>query len=601
MNLWLLLAVNSITLGGLLFLLAAGFSLIFGLMRIPNLAHGSFFMLGAYFAVTLIRLGMGFWPAALLAGLGVALFGGIVERLILRRLAGAELAQVLVTLGLSFMVADVCLMVWTGDPIQIDTPALLRGATNVAGLAFPTYRLAVSIVAVIVAAALWILIERTRLGAMIRAGVDDPAMARVTGIRVSRLFTIVFCLGAWLAGFAGVIGGPILSVYPGLDQEMLPLALVVVILGGSGSLLGCLAGSLIVGFLYNFGQACFPSSPYVVLFLPVLLSSWWPTGLFGRQTVEAPASPSPWRSGDGALWVGSTYYVNVASQILFYAIFALAVNVLAGYAGIVSLGHAGLFGIAAYAAAKLLTGGYGHASVGAGALGVTLVAAAAFAVLALRARRLASLGPSTGRRSPPCWASPRPSSSPPCQPARASGTRDQPRRMNALAPRLDDPVRRVPALGLLERRGRAALRLLQPVREPAGGGAHRLGRGAPDGHLGRERDAAGPGRRRRAGRGHEERRERVHRALELRPRRHLRRDRGLHARGWCRTARPLVRSRVRPPAGCPGPTQKPWRPRRARPRQVRGPAGASGEPRGGARHGGSSSVLVAPARRRSST
>ena len=283
MSLWLLLAVNSITLGGLLFLLAAGFSLIFGLMRIPNLAHGSFFMLGAYFAVTLIRLGMGFWPAALLAGLGVALFGGIGERLILRRLAGAELAQVLVTLGLSFMVADVCLMVWTGDPIQIDTPALLRGATNVAGLAFPTYRLAVSVIAVIVAVALWILIERTRLGAMIRAGVDDPAMARVTGIRVSRLFTIVFCLGAWLAGFAGVIGGPILSVYPGLDQEMLPLALVVVILGGSGSLLGCLAGSLIVGFLYNFGQALLPELAYVVLFLPMLIVLVLrPQGLFGR-------------------------------------------------------------------------------------------------------------------------------------------------------------------------------------------------------------------------------------------------------------------------------------------------------------------------------
>src|SRR4029453_10674783 len=112
MSLWLLLAVNSITLGGLLFLLAAGFSLIFGLMRIPNLTHGSFFMLGAYFAVSLTRLGLGFWPAALLAGLGVALFGGIVERLLLRRLAGAELAQVLVTLGLSFMIADVCLMVW---------------------------------------------------------------------------------------------------------------------------------------------------------------------------------------------------------------------------------------------------------------------------------------------------------------------------------------------------------------------------------------------------------------------------------------------------------------------------------------------------------
>src|SRR5262245_8717777 len=114
MSLTLVLAVNSITLGGLLFLLSAGFSLIFGLMRIPNLTHGSFFMLGAYLAVSLMRLGLDFWAAAVLAGFGVAVFGGVVERLILRRLAGAELAQVLVTLGLSFMVADVCLMVWTG-------------------------------------------------------------------------------------------------------------------------------------------------------------------------------------------------------------------------------------------------------------------------------------------------------------------------------------------------------------------------------------------------------------------------------------------------------------------------------------------------------
>ena len=284
MSLWLLLAVNSITLGGLLFLLSAGFSLIFGLMRIPNLTHGSFFMLGAYLSTSLIARGLDFWTAAILSGLGVAAFGGIVERLILRRLPGAELAQVLVTLGLSFMVADVCLMVWTGDPIRIDTPSALRGTTSVLGLDFPKYRLAVSLVAVVFAAGLWALLERTRLGAMIRAGVDDPSMARVVGIRVSRLFTIVFCLGAWLAGFAGVIGGPILSVYPGLDAEMLPLALVVVILGGSGSLLGSFVGSFVVGFLYNFGQAMFPELAYVVLFLPMLIVLVVrPRGLFGRQ------------------------------------------------------------------------------------------------------------------------------------------------------------------------------------------------------------------------------------------------------------------------------------------------------------------------------
>ena len=283
---WFVLAVNSITLGGLLFLLSAGFSLIFGLMRIPNLTHGSFFMLGAYLASSLIAVGIGFWPAAVLAGLLVAAFGGLVERFILRRLGGAELAQVLVTLGLSFMIADVCLLVWTGDPVRIATPPGLVGATSVGGLGFPTYRLAVSLVAVVFAAGLWALLDRTRLGAMIRAGVDDMAMARVVGIRVSRLFTLVFCLGAWLAAFAGVIGGPILSVYPGLDAEMLPLALVVVILGGSGSLLGSLVGSFVVGFLYNFGQAMFPELAYVVLFLPMLLVLVVrPQGLFGRQAV----------------------------------------------------------------------------------------------------------------------------------------------------------------------------------------------------------------------------------------------------------------------------------------------------------------------------
>jgi branched-chain amino acid transport system permease protein len=283
MNLWLILAGNSIAFGGLLFLLSAGFSLIFGLMRIPNLTHGSLFMLGAYFAVSLISWGLGFWPAAILAGFGVAAFGGLVERLLLRRLPGAELAQVLVTLGLSFMIADVCLLGWGGDPISIATPSELRGVSRIGGFAFPTYRLGVIIIAVVFAAALWGLLDKTRLGAMIRAGVDDPAIARVVGIRVSRLFTIVFSLGAGLAGFAGVIGGPILSVYPGLDQDMLPLALLVVILGGSGSLVGSFVGSFVVGFLYNFGQAMFPELAYVVLFLPMLvILVVRPQGLFGR-------------------------------------------------------------------------------------------------------------------------------------------------------------------------------------------------------------------------------------------------------------------------------------------------------------------------------
>src|SRR5216684_4496135 len=200
MTLWLTLAVNSIAFGGLLFLLSAGFSLIFGLMRIPNLMHGSFFMLGAYFGVTFLDRGQNFWVAALLSGAAMAVIGGLIERFLLRRLAGQELPQVLLTLGLSFIVA----------------------------------------VAVATAIALWVMVDWTTLGAKIRAGVDDPPIARVVGIKVSQLFTLVFALGAALAAFGGVVGAPYLSVYPGLDMEMLPLALIVVILGGTGSLLGAL-------------------------------------------------------------------------------------------------------------------------------------------------------------------------------------------------------------------------------------------------------------------------------------------------------------------------------------------------------------------------
>ena len=214
----------------------------------------------------------------------VAAFGAVVERVLLRRLAGEALAQVLVTLGVSFMVADLCLMGWGGDPISVATPNGLGGFARLGPLAFPIYRLAIIAIAAAFAFLLWLMLERTRLGAMIRAGVDDPAMARVVGIRVSQLFTIVFALGAGLAGFAGMIGSPILSVYPGLDQDMLPLALVVVILGGTGSLLGSFVGSIIVGFIYNFGQALLPELAYFVLFLPMLLVLVLrPQGLFGSQ------------------------------------------------------------------------------------------------------------------------------------------------------------------------------------------------------------------------------------------------------------------------------------------------------------------------------
>ncbi len=281
MQFWLIQTLNSVAFGGLLFLLSSGFSLIFGLMRMPNLAHGAFFMLGAYFGATFLSWEINFWLAALLSGLAVGALGIVMERGLLRKLAGNGQGQVLVTLGVSFIIADVCLMVWTGDPVPVPAPQALRAPTFFIGYAFPTYRLVVLGVAIVAAILLHILMERTRLGAMIRAGVDDMEMARGVGIPVSRLFMLVFLLGAALAGLGGTIGGPIMSAYPGLDADMLPLALVVVILGGVGSLAGAFVGSFIVGFIYNFGTALFPDFAYVILFLPmVLVLVLMPQGLF---------------------------------------------------------------------------------------------------------------------------------------------------------------------------------------------------------------------------------------------------------------------------------------------------------------------------------
>jgi branched-chain amino acid transport system permease protein len=174
-------------------------------------------------------------------------------------------------------------MLWGGDSIPVPTPQNLQAPTRVLGFVFPTYRLVLVGCAVGAAIALYFLMERTRLGAMIRAGVDDRQMARAVGIPVSNLFTIVFCLGAGIAGAGGVLGGPILSAYPGLDADMLPLALIVVILGGIGSLLGAFIGSFIIGFIYTFGTALFPELAYIILFLPMIfVIAFRPQGLFGR-------------------------------------------------------------------------------------------------------------------------------------------------------------------------------------------------------------------------------------------------------------------------------------------------------------------------------
>jgi branched-chain amino acid transport system permease protein len=285
MTFWVIQTLNSLALGGVLFTLAAGFSLIFGLMRIANLAHGAYFMLGAYVGWQVLETSQNFGLAMLAATLAACALGAVVERWILRRLSGNALSQVLATLGVAFVVADFSLWVWGGDPRPVSGPAFLSGAVWLFGFAFPLYRVAIVAFSLILAALLWLLLEKTRVGLMIRASVDDMQMARGIGIPSSRLFTLVFCIGTALAGLGGILAAPILSVYPGMDTDMLPLALVVVILGGVGSLLGAFVGSFVIGFIYTYGQVLLPDLAYIVLFLPmVIILAARPRGLFGRIT-----------------------------------------------------------------------------------------------------------------------------------------------------------------------------------------------------------------------------------------------------------------------------------------------------------------------------
>ena len=280
---WITQAFNGLSYGALLFLLASGLSLIFGVMRVVNLAHGSYFMLGGYVGLSVVWRTNSYALALVTGALALALVGIGMERLFLRRLPGQTLGQVLMTIGFALIFQDLALLIWGGDPYTIRVPSQLSGVVTAGPGRFPVYRIFIIAVAALVGAALWLALDRTRVGAMIRAAVDDAEMAQGVGIRVPRVSLGVFALGAALAAFGGVVGAGFLGVYPGLDFEILPYAFVVVIVGGLGSLPGAMVGSLMVGLLDNFGKALFPELSYFTLFAPMaLILALRPTGLFGR-------------------------------------------------------------------------------------------------------------------------------------------------------------------------------------------------------------------------------------------------------------------------------------------------------------------------------
>lgn len=284
MEFWITQFFNGISYGALLFLLASGLSIIFGVMRIVNLAHGSYFLLGGYVALTVIWT-TGSWLLAIpVAALAIAVLGLAMERWVLRPLGTDPLRQVLLTVGFALLFQQAALDIWGGDNMDIKAPAALDWTVIVGNLYFPVYRIFMIAVAGSVGIALWLALETTRMGAMVRATVDDAEMARGVGIDTSRISMAVFALGAFLAALGGVIGGAFIGIYPGLDFEILPLAFAVVIIGGLGSLRGALIGSLLVGLMDNFGKALFPEISYFTLYAPmVIILAVKPTGLFGRE------------------------------------------------------------------------------------------------------------------------------------------------------------------------------------------------------------------------------------------------------------------------------------------------------------------------------
>jgi branched-chain amino acid transport system permease protein len=284
MTFWLVQALNGISFGMLLFLLAAGLSLIFGLMKILNLTHGSFYLLGGYVGLTVIQKSGSFVLGVVSAATAIAIIGIVIERFFLRRFHLQELPQALVTFGFLFIISDLTTVIWGANPQTIPKPAMFDGAVHLDWFYYPEYRLFIIGFGLIIAALLWWLQEGTRIGAMLRASVDDEEVARALGINVSLLFTLVFALGAALAALGGVMGGPIVGIYPGADFQILLLGFVVVIIGGLGSLKGALTGALIVGLLDNFGKVLFPELALFTIFAPMaLILAVRPTGLFGRE------------------------------------------------------------------------------------------------------------------------------------------------------------------------------------------------------------------------------------------------------------------------------------------------------------------------------
>jgi branched-chain amino acid transport system permease protein len=388
--------LNGLVYGVLLFLIAAGLSLIFGLMNVVNLAHGSFFMLGAFVGLSIFHLTGSFWLALVLSPLPVVAIGVLMEVLFLRPLyARGHMDQVLLTFGFTFIFYDLVQTVWGKVVLMLPTPDALRSPVHIGVGVFSAYRLFLIGFGFAVALLLWLLLERSRIGAMVRAGVDNASMAAGLGANIPALFTGVFGFGVALAALGGIAAAPVLGLYPGMDTDILIPAFIVTVIGGMGSLRGAFVGSLLIGIADTFGKAYFQSIALFLIYLAMILVLLIrPQGLFGVKFSDVSPPSAVTRTGGtptrATFIVGLValvalvllpfalpdYQRALIAEIFIFAIFAMSLDLILGFTGLMSLGHAAFFGLGAYAVAVLGTQFGLDAWFGLGA-GVLLAAAGA--------------------------------------------------------------------------------------------------------------------------------------------------------------------------------------------------------------------------------
>ena len=278
--------LNGLTLAALLFIMASGLTLSFSLMRVVNLTHGAFYLAGGFIGLSTLKLSGNWLLAIFSGGCFMALLALVEDRWLLRRARGDDLIETLISLSVAIIIGDLVLVIWGGYPRTINIPEILSGVVMIpfVGLPYPIFRIFMLGLAIFIILALWLFLKKTNLGITIRAGVDNFEMVSALGINVRRLFTIVFGLSGFLAGVAGVVGGTFMMLVVGEDWRILTLTLIVIIIGGMGSLGGTIVGALITGLIYSFATAYIPEFSLFILFLPVaIILSIRPHGLFGKK------------------------------------------------------------------------------------------------------------------------------------------------------------------------------------------------------------------------------------------------------------------------------------------------------------------------------